>query len=323
MQHQQQQASHNHDTQHQHAICNNFGNINLTISSNSQSVLSRINSIYEAKPAAIVNNQQSLTLIDDSVSGHRAGSDQTTHAEVTESKTSQVNSSTSSDMDTSSLLEPKTLIGVSSREQVDSRKKKIRTVFTMSQIMKLNDEFERNTYLTSYDRVRLAKELNLTEGQVKVWFQNKRNKNKRNKEFATSVQAAMTKTLAYISQSVGGSHTDQSSSPYMSLFNNQNYYQSAPTIANYMTPTSSDSAGLNQLNLPAATTTIPTSTLSTNTLQNPYQNTFANLFAAWPPAGSQEARDALERYQLLYQTAFNTTNNLNNNQDPNGNPPTN
>lgn len=81
----------------------------------------------------------------------------------------------------------------------DTRKKKIRTIFTAQQVKKLNDEFEKNSYLTSYDRVRVARDLELTESQVKVWFQNKRNKYKRNHEFANSVQSAMNKTFAYIS----------------------------------------------------------------------------------------------------------------------------
>jgi len=57
--------------------------------------------------------------------------------------------------------------------------KRIRTAFTPSQLLKLEQEFERNHYVVGAERKDLAKNLKLTETQVKVWFQNRRTKYKR------------------------------------------------------------------------------------------------------------------------------------------------
>ncbi|CAF1094391.1 unnamed protein product [Didymodactylos carnosus] len=59
------------------------------------------------------------------------------------------------------------------------RKKKTRTVFSRSQIFQLEATFDMKRYLSSADRANLAQALHLTEQQVKIWFQNRRNKLKR------------------------------------------------------------------------------------------------------------------------------------------------
>lgn len=57
--------------------------------------------------------------------------------------------------------------------------KRIRTAFTASQLIQLEKIFEKNQYVVGTDRKQLAKELGLTETQIKVWFQNRRTKFKR------------------------------------------------------------------------------------------------------------------------------------------------
>merc|ERR1719378_327189 len=57
--------------------------------------------------------------------------------------------------------------------------KRIRTAFSPSQLMKLEQAFEKNQYVVGQERKELAKSLNLSETQVKVWFQNRRTKSKR------------------------------------------------------------------------------------------------------------------------------------------------
>lgn len=59
------------------------------------------------------------------------------------------------------------------------KKKKNRTVFSRSQVYQLETTFTFKRYLSSLERVKLAKSLKLTETQVKIWFQNRRNKWKR------------------------------------------------------------------------------------------------------------------------------------------------
>jgi len=57
--------------------------------------------------------------------------------------------------------------------------KRIRTAFSPSQLLKLEQAFEKNQYVVGAERKELAKNLNLSETQVKVWFQNRRTKHKR------------------------------------------------------------------------------------------------------------------------------------------------
>lgn len=52
--------------------------------------------------------------------------------------------------------------------------KRIRTTFTPEQLKVLEENFAMQMYLVGDFRETLAKSLNLSEGQVKVWFQNRR-----------------------------------------------------------------------------------------------------------------------------------------------------
>lgn len=56
------------------------------------------------------------------------------------------------------------------------KKKKARTTFTGRQIFELEKQFEVKKYLSSSERADMAKLLNVTETQVKIWFQNRRTK---------------------------------------------------------------------------------------------------------------------------------------------------
>jgi len=56
------------------------------------------------------------------------------------------------------------------------RKKKQRPLFSPHQIQTMEKEFAKQRYVTEDRRAQLALEVNLTETQVKTWFQNRRTK---------------------------------------------------------------------------------------------------------------------------------------------------
>jgi len=70
--------------------------------------------------------------------------------------------------------------------------KRIRTAFSPNQLLKLEQAFEKNQYVVGQERKELAKSLNLSETQVKVWFQNRRTKHKR-EETETEQQQGLNK----------------------------------------------------------------------------------------------------------------------------------
>ncbi|XP_011189034.2 alpha-protein kinase 1 [Zeugodacus cucurbitae] len=62
----------------------------------------------------------------------------------------------------------------SNAKKSSMKNKRVRTIFTPEQLERLEAEFERQQYMVGPERLYLAHTLQLTEAQVKVWFQNRR-----------------------------------------------------------------------------------------------------------------------------------------------------
>ncbi|CAL4081940.1 unnamed protein product [Meganyctiphanes norvegica] len=67
-------------------------------------------------------------------------------------------------------------IGHPYQSRTPPKRKKPRTSFTRVQVNELEKRFNKQKYLASSERASLAKQLNMTDAQVKTWFQNRRTK---------------------------------------------------------------------------------------------------------------------------------------------------
>ncbi|XP_054652700.1 ventral anterior homeobox 1 [Dunckerocampus dactyliophorus] len=76
------------------------------------------------------------------------------------------------------------------------RPKRTRTSFTAEQLYRLEMEFQRCQYVVGRERTELARQLSLSETQVKVWFQNRRTKQKKDQGKDSELRSVVSETAA-------------------------------------------------------------------------------------------------------------------------------
>ena len=91
-----------------------------------------------------------------------------------------------------------------------SKPRRARTAFTYEQLVALENKFKQTRYLSVCERLNLALSLSLTETQVKIWFQNRRTKWKKQNP-GCDVNSPTTAAAAAAAQAAQAAHAAASS----------------------------------------------------------------------------------------------------------------
>lgn len=85
------------------------------------------------------------------------------------------------------------ILGFNYEDKQQQRKptgKRLRTAYSSQQLIALENQFNINKYLSRSKRIEMAQNLELSERQIKIWFQNRRMKYKKEQKLIAKTQAA-------------------------------------------------------------------------------------------------------------------------------------
>ncbi|XP_053320382.1 homeobox protein Nkx-2.5 [Spea bombifrons] len=164
------------------------------------------------------------------------------------------------------------------------KRRKPRVLFSQAQVYELERRFKQQKYLSAPERDHLANILKLTSTQVKIWFQNRRYKCKRQRQDQTLEMVGLPppRRIAVPVLVRDGKPCLGESSPYNSPYNvslNPYSYNTYPTYSNYSNPACSSSYSCNYSSMPSMQPTsagnnfMNFSVGDLNTVQTPIQQT--------------------------------------------------
>ncbi|KAI9577275.1 protein zerknuellt 1-like [Glossina fuscipes] len=112
-------------------------------------------------------------------------------------------------------------------ESISSKIKRTRTAFTNFQLIQLENEFQIKQYLHRTRRITIARRLGLCERQVKVWFQNRRMKEKRDRMGLEKLKSKSKSSMEFVGEANGHKDIVQRLMSYTNVQNTSTFYNNS------------------------------------------------------------------------------------------------